>query len=421
MNILRAPTDTERATLGSLILDKDAAALGFRVLEPDHFGLPSHGSLYSLMRELYATAGVIDIPMLAGRLEIAGSEFGKDYLERLCNTVPTPKYMPQYIQELDLARFRRRIVTAHEDAIKALESGEDDKARDLIKWAIERSYIPESDTVEQQTDQALETIETEIRGGIVAAPTGFAALDSKLNGLRGGRVYTLYAHTGIGKSWFALQMALAAGRSGHKVYWFPKEMSALEMNIRLLALIAEVPTEPAKLRKSTNKQREALREAAEIRKEIPIVFDSRKSSLQEMIRTASALKGQVRLYVIDPIQMVTVDGTKEVYDEIRILMREFKAMALDTDSSVLLVSHINREASNNWDPSPHTMKGGSAIEQDSDVLMALARKPILEQPDSIVPAQLTIHKNRGGYPGRISLSWNGLIGRYEESESLVAH
>ena len=79
-------------------------------------------------------------------------------------------------------------------------------------------------------------------GTMQGVPTGFRDVDKLFCGLRGGDLIILAARPAVGKTSFAMSLAVNAAKLGSPVAFFSLEMSSVQITQRLLA--AEAGLEP---------------------------------------------------------------------------------------------------------------------------------------------------------------------------------
>ena len=75
---------------------------------------------------------------------------------------------------------------------------------------------------------------------ILGVSTGFKDVDNLFHGLRGGDLVILAARPGVGKTSFALNIAVNAAMRGTSVAFFSLEMSASQLVQRILCAEARV-------------------------------------------------------------------------------------------------------------------------------------------------------------------------------------
>jgi len=87
----------------------------------------------------------------------------------------------------------------------------------------------------------LELGEMSARGDVtLGVSTGFPRIDEHLLGLRPGQMVVIGARPGVGKTSFALNLAVNAAAAGASVAFFSLEMSKVEIAQRLLAAQAHI-------------------------------------------------------------------------------------------------------------------------------------------------------------------------------------
>ena len=75
---------------------------------------------------------------------------------------------------------------------------------------------------------------------MAGVPTGFKDADDLFHGLRAGDLVILAARPGVGKTSFALNLAVNAAKAGTSVAFFSLEMSASQLMQRILCAEARV-------------------------------------------------------------------------------------------------------------------------------------------------------------------------------------
>ena len=78
------------------------------------------------------------------------------------------------------------------------------------------------------------------KGKLAGVPTGFKDLDNLFNGLRGGDLIIVAARPGVGKTSFALNLAVNAAKLNTKVAFMSLEMGANQLIQRILCTEAQL-------------------------------------------------------------------------------------------------------------------------------------------------------------------------------------
>ena len=163
----------------------------------------------------------------------------------------------QYIREAFVAR--RLILRCHELAHKAAADDRDTQkliselgtvADELGEQLSLTHEIPDMPTATAEAMARVREIRERVaRGGTAGIHTGLGGLDRLMGGLRTGSLHVFAARPGMGKTAFALFMAVNAAKQGVPVCVYSLEMSREQLIFRMLGQIADV--EPSKITKGT--------------------------------------------------------------------------------------------------------------------------------------------------------------------------
>ncbi len=258
--------------------------------------------------------------------------------------------------------------------------------------------------------------------------TGFTDLDKVLLGMRPGSLNIVGARPGVGKTSFALSLALNAARAGASVLLFSLEMSGSEIATRLLCAEARVSNEDvrggnitddmweplarasealsaldftvddtagtnvlcAEARVSNEDVRggnitddmwEPLARASEALSALDFTVDDTAGTNVVEIRTKArrALHGKERgLVIVDYLQLINPVGRNKndsVAAAIGEISRSLKVLAKDLSVPVIALSQLNREVEKRPDKRPMLadLRDSGSIEQDADTVMFIDR------------------------------------------------
>lgn len=385
----------------------------------------------------------------ADRLEQSGGQvFLADIIRRLPTSIGAAGFYGEIVREL--ARKREVIGALHALTVQANDgqTRADDLVsnglQQLIQLAERRPRVLTrsiGDILDGRGDErdvgVTEEMEAFIQdpGAFLGIPTGWSQLDEWTRGLQIGRVYTAVGDTSVGKSFLMQFIAWSVARAGHPVAIFSTEMPQREIGQRLVFMEAGLDRKAIESTGTISAaMAERLRAAQDRLHDLPLyICDVGKiplATLEGEARRLASTKGVVGLF-IDHIQHIRVPGKKGV-ELIEEITASTKGLALNADLFVFQVSHINRESAKNG-ISIHSGKGGSSIEQDSDVIFTLEAvawdKETGWQPQDEVLAtafqarngfqyiRLTAGKGRSGGKGwdvRM-LDW-GMGGRFQPME-----
>lgn len=196
------------------------------------------------------------------------------------------EYMPTHARHLREAYVARQfMLSCYDSALKASRPDRDTEA--LLKEMdshvgrlMERlSHATNSVGMKEATllakERMLEIQRRVTEGRTPGIHTGLEGLDRMTGGMMPGTLNVIAARPRVGKTAFALFMALNAARNGHPVCLYSLEMSKEQLVFRLLGCIADI--EPSKILKGTLSAPEMKRiqRASDELERLPIWIDER--------------------------------------------------------------------------------------------------------------------------------------------------
>ena len=215
-------------------------------LRPEDFYRPAHRIIFETMRDMNARSIPIDVISVADNLEAASqleAVGGRAYLLDLQNNTFALTSWQHHSDIVHRDAMRRQLLLASANiASLAYDSPADGK--ELISQAeaslfevtekeVNSSFKSIKELIIEANDQIAEIANRGER--IQGVPTGFKDVDALFNGLRGGQLLILAARPGVGKSSFALNLAVNAAKMRSTVAFFSLEMASIEISKRLLA------------------------------------------------------------------------------------------------------------------------------------------------------------------------------------------
>ena len=252
--------------------------------------------------------------------------------------------------------------------------------------------------------------------------TGFGELDAATGGLLPGSLVVVGARPGMGKTAFALNIALhAALREEKTVAIFSLEMSEEELVQRLIASGAETDVKCLGAASLTETERARVNAfAEELCNTDNILIDDTAvqsvGSIQAQCRRAAARSQKPDLIVIDYLQLLHPEyGQAESRDaELVGIVRGFKLLARETDCPVMVLSQVSRKPEDRPDKRPRLsdLRGCGSIEQEADMVLMLHRPSYYDGSasgdagqDPAEEAKVIIAKHRNGGTREVTLDF----------------
>src|SRR5690606_37846364 len=181
--------------------------------------------------------------------------------------------------------------------------------------------------------------------GVKAIPTGFVDLDKKMmGGIRRGELWIVAARPKMGKSAFALNLALNAAEE-YSVLILSMEMPRDQIHDRNVAALGKIPLphviDPRKLEKQ---EWTSLTAAVGRSEKMNLIMDDQGAlRLMDVRMKARQVKRRhgLDLLVIDYLQLMDGEGDSR-NAQIESITRGLKALAKEMKIGIVLLSQLNR-------------------------------------------------------------------------------
>lgn len=427
--ILPNNLEAEQAVLGCVLIDQDAQTEILSMLKKDDFYSEAHRNIFQAMQNIFSKSIPVDFVTLTSELEVEkklDTIGGIDYITFLTNVVPSAANFKHYCDIVTANAVRRNLIKGGQDIIEDAFNNENEKgamqnAEKIIFDLSQKQIYSDLELVGKPggtLSNVLKQISeiAENQGKMRGIPTGFRDFDYITNGLQKSDLILLAARPGVGKTSFAMNIAIhAATEENKKVAIFDLEMSSEQLMQRALASVAKVNL--THILKGTMDQEEWKRVWTAEKKLAQsgiYVDDSSTTSPLDVISKCRKLKMTegLDLIVIDYLQLMTTgrktreNRTQEVSE----LTRMLKVAAKELNVPIILLSQLSRLVEQREDHKPvlSDLRESGSIEQDADIVLFLYNPEnyndvITEDEPGTV--YLIIAKHRSGSTGQIKLKW----------------
>ena len=424
--------EAEQSLLGSVLIDPRCMDDVASLVTADDFYMPEHREIWLAMQEMYLKSKNIDVVTLIDELTKSGAYTeagGREYLKLVAETVPAAVNAKDYAKIVRDRAILRQLIGAGEDIAEAGYAGDDD-AEALVEYAEgkiyriaegreDKNFIHIRDAMLQVYDrlQTLAANPEALRG----TPTGFTALDNVIVGMGKGDLVLIGARPGMGKTAFAMNIAVEAAYKTQKtVCVFNLEMSAEQLANRMLSSEAQIDSFKMRSGDLHDEDWNAIAHAASRLSETELLIDDTPGI------TVTGMKSKLRrvknlgLVVVDYLQLMQGEKHQDNrVQEVADISRGLKLMAKELEVPVICCAQLSRGPENRPDKRPmlSDLRDSGAIEQDADIVMFLYRDEYYkeETADQSV-AEVIIAKNRHGSLDRVKLGW---IGRFTKFTNLA--
>ncbi len=428
--------EAEAAVLGAMLLEPETVPVVIQYLKPEHFYLLSHRKVYQAILNLFERTSPTDIVTVTAelkRMKELDAVGGPPFLSALLDTVLTTAHCEEHARLVLEKSVQRQLI---QTATEIVQAGYDDarRASELLEEAEQKIFeIRESgyrkgfSRVKDLLMTEMERVEQALaeRRFVTGVETGFHELDEKTSGLQSGELIIVAGRPSMGKTAFALNVAInASTRRNIPVAVFSLEMSTEALVQRLMCSEAGISMANLRRGRLTPQERAKLVAALGPLAEAQVFIDDSPGLNALDIRArARRLKSEVPvgLVVIDYLQLMEAHGEgrrdRNRQQEISDTTRALKAMAKELAVPVIAISQLSRapEARTDRRPQLSDLRESGAIEQDADLVLLLYRAEFYRPEDESVRgrAELMIAKQRNGPLGTIELAFLGPCMRFE--------
>lgn len=440
-NLKKIPSsiEAEKSVLGGIFLKPSIFGDVVEILHPNDFYKNGHKLIYEAMRDIYNSGTEIDPIVVVNRLkknEKFDELVGEQLLFDIISDVPTAANIIEYAKIVKEKATLRRLGEVGTKIVELAYEGYEevdnilDKAEGMIFKISEN--VDSKDLVSLKDVIAQEFVRLEKvyqnKGVATGISSGFSDFDQMTSGFHPSDLIILAARPAMGKTAFALNLALnAAMKSKKGVLLFSLEMSSSQLLQRLLSIEAGIglqkirngfldPDDWGKLGLASMKLSNS---------EINIA-DLPNVNVLEIRAIARRLKaaGKLDMIIIDYLQLIKGNSTRgdNRQQEISEISRALKGIARELDIPIIALSQLSRATEQRADRRPmlSDLRESGAIEQDADMVMFLYRDDYYnEESEDKGLTEVIIGKQRNGPVGTIKLRFFHEYTRFENFTSRI--
>jgi replicative DNA helicase len=231
--------------------------------------------------------------------------------------------------------------------------------------------------------------------------TGFLKLDQKLRMLPGFLI-VLGARAGLGKTSFAVNVALGALKEGKSVLFISQETSEDIIHRDLLALVSGVDRDSiaTPVQNKNFEQLERVSSAGYLLANYKLTIDDRPRAspnrVEQKIKEAKRKWGKVDIVIIDHLHIMKADGrVKDMRETVTECTSGLKEIASRQKVAIFALAQLNRDAAETA-PKLHHLKESGSIEQDADYVLLMHRENYQNPGHPDKTTEIICRKNRHG-------------------------
>ncbi len=434
--------EAEQSVIGSILIDSELVGDVSQILRPQHFYADVNKGVFSVIYELFTRSQMIDIVSVIDKCVIQGvfenDAEAKSYLLSAMKSVPNPKSIAKYAAMIIDKYLLRSLILAAKDIIDAANSAEssedvmdfaEQKIFDIREGVENKTLVPLSSVVYDQFKAFCELVtQSKENGGkpvMSGLGTGFGNLDKMIFGLNRSDLIVLAARPGMGKTSFALNMAVNVAKKykDKAICVFSLEMSKEQLVSRIMSSEGQIPTEVMRTGKLPGNAADEVRRISGVvtrLQELNIYLDDTPGTNVTAIKSKLRRIKDLGLVIIDYLQLMNSVGNYHGnrVAEISEITRSLKIMAKELNVPVIVLSQLARGTEQRPDKRPlmSDLRDSGSIEQDADIVLFLYRNSYYDKTDPNQNAcECIVAKNRHGETGTVYLGWFGEYTRFTEA------
>ena len=427
--------DAEMSALGCGFLSSLALEKIVEELTDDMFYDKKNQVIFRALKNIYQRKDAVEVTVLKNEIEkecAINSIGGVEYLSEVIDSVVSASSIDTYITIIREKALRRSLIKACEnientarDEVLDTNQVIEDAERGIFAVSKQRKggeFRTSADVIKTFKEH-LETLSKEGKD-ITGVPTGFYDFDKLTSGLHAGELIIIAARPAMGKTAFALNVAVNAAKStGKAVAIFNLEMSAEQLMARMVS--AEGAVEGNKIRTGylNDDDWRRVNEAMSVLEDAPIhIEDTSGKTIGEIRAECRRLAStqELGLIVIDYLQLISggpgygANRQQEVSD----ISRSLKTMARELEVPVIALAQLSRgvEARENKRPIMSDLRESGSIEQDADIVAFLYRDDYYTKQaaneNNVSLSELIVGKHRNGGTGTIELYFEKNISNF---------
>mgnify|MGYP000695103850 CR=1 FL=1 len=418
-------TEAEQSVLGSILIDARCMPEVIELLKPEDFYLRQNREIYETIYSMFNFSLTIDPITVLDRMKQNGvydENTSRNYILQLMDITPTAAHVKEYAAIVKDKSLLRKIAETAGDITALIQEGTG-TAQEVLEAAEQRIYAIR----QGRAAQGLEHISSVILGvyerlnelaasdsAVPGLSTGLPDLDLAIAGLNKSDLLLVAARPGMGKTSFALNVLLHAGKfSGKSVVFFSLEMSREQLAMRLISNESFVELKKLITGKLNEDDWNKIAAASASLNQTQILIDDNPMLSVADMNAKCRRVDNLGLIVIDYLQLMTSaggtgrsgDNRQQVVSDIS---RALKIMAKELNVPVVCLSQLSRGPESRSDKRPmlSDLRESGAIEQDADIVMFLYRDDYYnEDSENHNLAECIVAKNRHGETRTVELQW----------------
>lgn len=395
--ILAAPAviEAEQCLLGAMLLDPGVMAKWAFAMTPEDFYRETHRALFCALRQMASrdtpsdNFSVLWEIQQTSDMEAVG---GIAYLTSLYDVLPTASNHAYYAEIVLSEARKRKVARAALEVLEAVSAGATSEEVEILSESlvINSPLVPSeySLTAKMLLRSLSDKIDaaSENNGSLLGIPSGFAAIDTLINGLQGPDLILIGARPSVGKSALMSAIASHTATTGHPTLMFSMEMSGEQQMLRMVCQHGLLDSRAVRSGRLSAEEWTRYAAAVQPLYSAPLTINDSSGVtpgyMRGEIRRFIRQHGRVGLVCVDYFQLMKADRSNHGnnrFQELTEISIELKNIAREFNIPLLVLSQLSRDSvkRDNKRPVLSDLRETGQLEQDADIIAFLHREDMV--------------------------------------------
>lgn len=423
--------ELEQEILGSILVEEKLMKDLIDDVKPNDFYNEFHKKIFKAMAYLHHNNEHIDYSNLLARMKYKKElpETETDYVLSLSDTVISLSNLSNKVETLKELSGKRQIFELGEflssDDIQGVSS---EQLRSKIESTLDTIKLTsnvEATHVSEYVDSWFNDLMSEEPAGVMLF--GMKMLDNHIL-LKPKNLGIIAARPSLGKSAYALYIAVNFALQGKRTLFVSLEMDKSEVMDRMIARLARVEYKKISRKETfTNDEIKRIEESKKKVKELPLqIYDTGEFSVDHLFNYAKTLKkdNQIDAVLVDYLQLLESNKkSSSENDRVGYISRKLKLIAQELDVPVIALSQLSRASEQHQggkksvrEPQLSDLRSSGSLEQDANYVVMLHSEDVDDKFEQVKHMKCFIRKNRSGKKGTIYMTYYGDYMSFDEVE-----
>lgn len=423
--------EAEQAVIGSMLIDSRCVPEVMTRLRGEDFYIAQNRDIFDVISSMFNYSQTIDpVTVLEGMRQhgVYREDTSRAYLMELMSITPTAANVIRYADIVKDKSVLRSIgeTAAHITTLVNDGTGDSGEVLEIAEREIYnirqgKSFggLERAQTIAGEVWKHLGEL-AENGGVIPGLSTGIPDLDNILTGLNKSDLILLASRPGMGKTSFALNIAVnVAQKTNADIAIFSLEMSKEQLVSRLISSLASVNSKKLLTGRLSTEEWKRIAYAAALISKTGIMIDDNSMLTVSDINAECRRVPNLGLVIIDYLQLMnsasgsTAESRQQAVSE---MSRMLKIMAKELNVPVICCCQLSRANAQRSEKRPilSDLRESGSLEQDADIVLGLYREDYFNrEAQQHNTAECIIMKNRHGSTDTIKLLWEPEYTRFQ--------